>query len=130
MEKTGWILTTLLGLFLLGASVAPKLLGMNVAVDSLVSIGWPTTYVFQLGLLELVITVLFLISRTGLLEAVLMTGLLGGAMASHLRAGSPLFGFSLFGLYLGIALWLALFLRDGTFRAYVTSTLMGNRGAD
>jgi hypothetical protein len=63
---------------------------------------------------------LFVFPRTGLLGAVLMTGLIGGAIASHLRAGSPLFSHTLFGIYLGAFMWAALWLRDPRLRAYVT----------
>jgi len=125
MKKAGWIMTALLLLFMLPASVAPKLIGHPAAVESLTQIGWPTTYLFSLGVLELVLVVLFAIPRTGPLGAVLMTGLLGGTIASHLRAGSPLFGYTLFGLYLGIFLWVALFLRDAAFREFVQKRLSG-----
>lgn len=117
MVKTGWIMTALLLLFLLPASVAPKLLSASAAVESLVGLDWPTRYLLLLGLIELGCLVLFVIPRTGLLGAVLMTGLLGGAMASHLRAGSPLFSHTLFSVYLGLFMWGALWLRDPRLRA-------------
>jgi hypothetical protein len=118
MTKAGWILTVLVALFLLGASVAPKLVGADAAVDALVAIGWPTRYLLLLGLLELALVVLYLLPRTSLLGAVLMTGYIGGAIASHLRAGSPLPTHTLFGVYLGMAMWLGLWLRDARLRTY------------
>jgi len=118
MTKAGWILTGLVVIFLLGASVAPKLIGADAAVDALVAIGWPTQYLLPLGLLELALVVLYLVPRTSLLGAVLMTGYIGGAIASHLRADSPLATHTLFGVYLGIAMWLGLWLRDAKLRAY------------
>jgi hypothetical protein len=121
MKKAGWIMTALLLLFLLPASVAPKLMGAEVAVKSLTDIGWPTTYLMGLGILELVLLLLFAFPRTGPLGAVLFTALLGGTVASHLRAGSPLAGYTLFGVYLGVFLWVALYLRDPVFRAFVGS---------
>ena len=117
MAKAGWIMTALLLLFLLPASVAPKLMNASVAVESLVAIDWPTRYLLMLGIIELVCLALFVIPRTALLGAVLMTGLLGGAMASHLRADSPLFSHTLFSVYLGLFMWGALWLRDGRVRA-------------
>jgi hypothetical protein len=120
MKKAGWIMTLLL-LFLLPASVAPKLIGAEVAVKSLTDIGWPTTYLFGLGILELVLILLFALPRTGPLGAVLFTAMLGGTVASHLRAGSPMAGYTLFGVYLGIFMWTALYLRDPAFRAFVGS---------
>ncbi len=125
MKKAGWILTALLLLFLLPASVAPKLMGAAAAADSLTAIGWPTGYLTALGLLELVLLALYAWPRTSLLGAVLFTALLGGTVASHLRAGSPLASHTLFGVYLGVLLWLSLFLRDAAFRAFVLNQLQG-----
>ena len=127
MKKAGWIMTALIVLFLLGASVAPKFMGAQAAVDSLTAIGWPAGSLTWLGVLELVLTILFAWPRTGPLGAVLMTGLLGGTIASHLRAGSPLASHTLFGLYLGIFLWVALYLRDPLLRAFVRERLLGAR---
>jgi hypothetical protein len=117
MPKAGWILTALVLLFLLPASVAPKLLGLDVAVESMEALGWPSAHLFLIGLIELTALVLFVIPRTSLLGAVLMTGLLGGAVASHLRADSPMFSHTLFGVYLGLVMWAALWLRDATLRS-------------
>jgi hypothetical protein len=117
MARAGWIMTGLLLLFLIPASVAPKLLNASVAVDALLEIGWPSGYLLMLGLIELACLILFLIPRTSLLGAILLTALLGGAIASHLRAGSPLFSHTLFGVYLGVFMWSALWLRDERLRA-------------
>ena len=125
MKKAGWILTALLLLFLLPASVAPKLMGAQAAVDSLTAIQWPTGHLAALGVLELVLLLLFVWPRTALLGAVLFTALLGGTVASHLRAGSPLASHTLFGIYLGVLLWISLYLRDAKFRAYVLDHLLG-----
>lgn len=116
LVRAGWIMTALLVLFLLPASVAPKLVGAAVAVDSLEAIGWPTRHLLLLGVIELGCVILFVIPRTSLLGAVLMTGLLGGALASHLRAGSPLLSHTLFGIYLGVFMWIALWLRSEGLR--------------
>jgi DoxX-like family len=109
-------MTALLALFMFGASVAPKLLGAQVALDAMVEIGWPVRYLLLIGLIELTCTVLFLIPRTALLGAVLMTAVLGGALASHLRAESPLFSHTLFSVYLGVFMWVSLWLRDARIR--------------
>lgn len=119
MVLTGWIMTGLLLVFIVGASVVPKLIGATSAVEALVGIGWSPQHLIALGITELVLIVLFVIPRTGLLGAVLMTGLLGGAMASHIRAESPLFSHTLFSIYLGVFMWGALFLRDPNLRAYL-----------
>lgn len=116
MKKAGWIMIGLFALFMLGASVAPKLITAQVALDSMVEIGWPTRYLLMIGIVELVCTVLIIIPRTALLGAVLFMAILGGAMASHLRIGSPLFSHTLFSIYLGIFLWVGLWLRDPKIR--------------
>ena len=117
MIVAGWILTGLLSLFMLGASVAPKLMGSQLAIAPLTVVGWPTKYLLLIGLLELVCTVLFTIPRTGLLGAALLTGLFGAALAANLRVDNPLFSHTLFSLYLGIFAWVALWLRDPQIRA-------------
>ena len=116
MIKAGWVMTALFALFMVVASVMPKFLEAAPAVESLVALGWPTRYLLLIGCLELASVVLFVIPRTSLVGAVAMTALLGGAVASHLRVGSPWFSHTLFGVYLGVFLWAALWLRDRRFR--------------
>lgn len=114
---TGRVLTTLFSLFMLGASIAPKLLGAAVAEATMAQLGWPPGFAFTIGLVELGCLVLHLAPRTSLLGAVLMTALLGGAMATQIRAGSPLFSHVLFSVYLGLFMWGGLWLRDPRLRA-------------
>lgn len=113
----GWALTGLFALFMLGASIAPKLLGMPIAEETLASLGWPPGYAFMIGVIELACLLVYLFPRTNVLGAVLLMGLLGGAIATHIRVGSPLFGHTLFGIYLGIMLWAGMWLRDPAVRA-------------
>lgn len=117
MVWTGRALTTLFALFILGASAFPKLSGMSVAEETMAQLGWPSGYVLMIGLMELGFLILYLIPRTSLLGAVLFTGLLGGAMATQIRAGSPLFSHVLFSIYLGLFMWGGLWLRDADLRA-------------
>lgn len=70
-----------------------------------------------IGLLLFAITVLYAWPRTAVLGANLVTGYLGGALATQLRIGSPLFSHTLFGVYLGIAMWAGLWLRDARVRS-------------
>jgi len=119
---TGRVLTGLFALFMLGASVAPKLLNMSVAQENLTQLGWPSGYLLMIGLIEFACVVLYLIPRTALLGAVLMTGLLGGAMATQIRAGSPLFSHILFSIYLGVFMWGGLWLRDSRVKAVLPVT--------
>ncbi|QFT71001.1 hypothetical protein FIU93_29710 (plasmid) [Labrenzia sp. THAF35] len=116
MHWAGRILTGLFALFMLGASIAPKLLHLPVAEDTLAELGWPSGYAFPIGLIELACLVLYLIPRTSVLGAILMMGLLGGAMATQIRAGSPLFSHVLFSLYLGLFMWGGLWLRAPDLR--------------
>jgi hypothetical protein len=117
LSRLGWALSALFALFMLGASVAPKLLGLAVATDTMASLGWPEAPVLLIGVLELVCTLLFLFPPTGLLGSVLMMAILGGAMVTQMRAGSPLFSHTFFGIYLGIMMWGGLILRDARVRA-------------
>jgi len=104
-------------LFMLGASVAPKLLGMSVAEETLTALGWPPGYSTMIGIIELTCVVLYLFPRTSLLGAILMTGLLGGAIATQLRAQSPLFSHVLFSFYIAAFMWGGLWLRMPAIRA-------------
>jgi hypothetical protein len=113
----GRALTGLFALFMLGASIAPKLLGMPVAGDTIAALGWSRDYVLMIGLFELTFVVLYLAPPTSVLGAVLMTALLGGAMATHIRVGSALFSHVLFSIYLALFMWGGLWLRSPALRA-------------
>lgn len=113
---TGRAMSALVILFLLGASVAPKLMGAKVASDTMVSLGWDPRHTLMIGIIELVCVMLYAIPRTSVLGAILTTGLLGGAMATQIRADSPLFSHILFSLYLGVFLWGGLWLRSPALR--------------
>lgn len=119
MIIAGWIMTALFVLFLLGASAAPKFLRADVAVDSLTALGWNSSYLIMIGAMELVFALLYVIPRTSLIGAVLLTGLLGGALASNLRVDMPLLSHTLFSIYLGLFMWIALWLRDPALRQYL-----------
>jgi len=116
MRWAGWALTGLFSLFILGASVFPKLSGMPVAEETMVQLGWPSGYVLMIGVIELGCLILYLVPRTSLLGAVLFMGLFGGAMATQIRAESPLYSHILFSLYLGVAMWGGLWLRSPWLR--------------
>lgn len=117
MVWSGRVLSGLFVLFMLGASVAPKLMGMPVAGDTLAALGWPRDYVLAIGLIELACVILYVYPRTSVLGAVVTMGLLGGAMATQVRIGNPLFSHQLFSLYLGLIMWGGLWLRDPQLRA-------------
>lgn len=115
----GRVMSALFVLFMLGASVFPKLSGMPIAEEIMQGLGWPPGYVFYIGILELVLTLLYAYRPTSVVGAVLFMGLLGGAMATNLRADQPLFSHTLFSLYLGLFMWGGLWLRDEKLRAVV-----------
>lgn len=113
----GRVMSGLFALFMLGASATPKLMGMPVAEETMAQLGWPPGYAFAIGVLELTLVLLYLFPRTSVLGAILFMGLLGGAMATQIRAESPLFSHVLFSLYLGLVMWGGLWLRDEKLRA-------------
>ena len=117
MVWAGRTLTAFFALFMLGASIAPKLLGMPVAEETMAQLGWPAGYALMIGVIELTCLVLYLLPRTSLLGAVLMMAVLGGAMATQIRAGNPLFSHVLFSVYLGVFMWGGLWLRDARVRS-------------
>lgn len=112
VQMVGWGLSGLFGLFMIGASVAPKLLGLAVAQQAMADIGWPDAPLLLIGSLELAFTLLFLFPPTGVLGAVLMMAILGGAVATNLHGNAPLYSHTLFSVYLGILMWAGLTLRD------------------
>jgi hypothetical protein len=105
--------------FLLVASIGPKLAGASVATEALAELGWPASASIPLGWLELACLMLVLMPRTRVFGALLMTAFLGGAVATHVRAASPLFSHVLFGAYLGALMWGAVLLEDPRLRALV-----------
>jgi hypothetical protein len=113
----GRILTGLFVTFMLGASIAPKLLRMPIAEATMTQLGWPAGYAFLIGLIELACLILYLVPRTNVFGAVLMMGLLGGAMATKMRVEAPLLSHVLFSIYLGLFMWAGLWLRDSKVRA-------------
>ena len=98
----GRVLSGVFALFMLGASAAPKLLQLPVAEATMVELGWSAGYAFSIGILELTCVVLYLVPLTSIFGAVLTMGLLGGAMATQLRARSPWFSQVLFTVYVGL----------------------------
>jgi hypothetical protein len=115
---TGWVLTSLVALFLLFDSVT-KLLQLPAVVEATVQMGFPATTVPVIGGTLLACLVLYLIPRTAVLGAVLLTGYLGGAVCAQLRIEAPVLGYLLFPVYTGVLVWLGLYLRSAALRALV-----------
>ena len=113
---TGRALSGLAILFLL-FDAAMKLLSVPVAVEGTVQLGYPDGVLVPLGIIQIACLVLYLIPRVAPLGAVLWTGYLGGAIATHVRVESPLFTHVLFPIYVAALLWGGLWLRDARVRA-------------
>jgi DoxX-like family len=116
----GRILSGLVILFLL-LDGAIKLVPWPIVTETLDRMGYGSSESLArtLGAVTVACTVLYAIPPTSILGAILLTGYLGGAIASHVRIGSPLFSHLLFGFYLGLMLWGGLWLRDGSLRALI-----------
>jgi hypothetical protein len=116
----GRVLSGFVILFLL-LDGAIKLVPWPVVTETLDRMGYGASESLArtLGVITVACTVLYAIPPTSILGAILLTGYLGGAMASHVRIGSPLFSHLLFGFYLGLMLWGGLWLRDGSLRALI-----------
>jgi DoxX-like family len=113
---TGWTLSGLVIVFM-AMDTAMKLADIAPVRQAAGQIGWPLALDRPLGIIDLVGLVLYAIPRTSALGAVYLTGLLGGAVAAHLRLGDPLFSHILFGVYVGVMMWGGLWLRDERVRA-------------
>ena len=114
-----WIgrgLSALFVLLMVGDS-AIKLLQLGVVSDALRELGYAPELGLPIGVLQAVLLILYLVTRTSVLGAVLLTGLFGGAFAAHLRVNSPFFTHDMFGVYLGVLAWAGLWLRDARLRA-------------
>jgi hypothetical protein len=117
--RVGWALSGIVIAFML-MDATMKLLALPVVLETSAPLGFAgVTMARALGTVLLVCTVLYLAPRTAVLGAILLTGYLGGAVATHVRVGSPLFTHVLFGVYLGVLLWGGLYLRDARLRTLI-----------
>ena len=118
MLWTGRVMSAIVVLFLL-MDAGMKLADVEPVQEAAQQLGWPLPLDRMLGVIDLACLVLYAVPRTAVLGAILMTGLLGGAIAAHLRLLDPLFTHTLFGLYLGLLAWGGLWLRDERLRALI-----------
>jgi len=112
----GRIISTLVFLLLLFDSVT-KLFKPAFVVKGTIELGYPESTIVGMGIALLVSVVLYAIPRTSVLGAILLTGYLGGAVASHVRHGDALFSHVLSPVYLAVLAWGGLWLRDDRLRA-------------
>ena len=108
---TGRILSGLGALFMAFDGTI-HVLRIAPVVDAFGKLGYPLGVSATLGLIELICVALYLLPRTSVLGAVLLTGYLGGAIATQVRVGAPLFSTTLFPVYVALLLWGGLYLRD------------------
>ena len=118
---TGRIMSILVILFLLMDSVM-KLMKVAAVMEAMPKLGWPASLAVPLGIILLMGTILYAVPRTAVLGAIVLTGYLGGAVATHTRIGDPLFSHILFPVYLGTIMWGGLYLRDLRVRALIPFT--------
>ncbi|HWS71502.1 MAG TPA: DoxX family protein [Thermoanaerobaculia bacterium] len=113
---TGRVLSTIAVLFLMFDTVF-KFLRPPEVVKGTTELGWPEDVILPLGIICLIMLILYLIPRTTVLGALLWTGYLGGAVATHVRIHNPLFSHILFPIYVALLLWGGLWFRDRRVRA-------------
>ena len=113
---TGRILSALPVLFLLMDGIM-KLVKPEPVVKATIELGYPESVIMALGIILLVCVILYVVPHTAVLVAILLTGYLGGAIATQARVGNPLFSHILFPVYLALLIWGGLFLRDSRLRA-------------
>ena len=115
-RRISYVMTGLASLFLV-FDAAMKLIKVAPVVEGMQRVGYPDGTARPLGLVLLACVVVHLVPRTAVLGAVLLTGYLGGAIATHVRIEDPLFSHTLFPVYFGALIWGALYLRDPRVRA-------------
>lgn len=113
---TGGILSGVAVAFL-AFDAAIKVLKLPPAVEGTVQLGYPASVVFGIGVIQIVCLIVYLVPRTSVLGAILWTGYLGGAIATHVRVESPLLTHTLFPIYVAALLWAGVWLREPRLRA-------------
>jgi hypothetical protein len=94
-----------------------KLVKPAPVVEGTTQLGYQASAITPLGIVLLLSTIVYAVPRTAILGAILLTGYLGGAVATHVRVGNPLFSHTLFPIYFGVMAWAGLVLRDARLRA-------------
>lgn len=117
-RRAGVALSVLATLFFAMDAIG-KLLQIDPVMQGTLALGWPTTAVIPLGVLLMVGAVLYAVPRTSVVGAIYLTAYLGGAVATHYRIGSPLATHVLFGVYVGVIMWVGLALRNLALRQVV-----------
>lgn len=112
-QIAGWALSLLVALFLIGLSAVGKFTDFEGKAEMFDHLGWSIERMRTIGVVEVVVTLVFLAPRVGFIGAILVTGYLGGAVATHVRVGDPWF----FPIIIGVVAWVAIGLRvPGVFQ--------------
>jgi hypothetical protein len=114
MFWAGWVLSGVLSL-LFAFSGVMKLTKSPDVVEGFTHLGWPDNLALAIGTVELACTILYLIPQTAVLGAILLTGYMGGAIATHVRLGEPFW----LHVVIGVVLWLGLYFRDPRLRVLI-----------
>ena len=116
---SGRVMSGLVVTFLLLASAFPKIFLPEIAMESMRQLGFPQRHLLLLACIEVVGALLYALPRTATAGAILLTALLGGAVAAQLRIDAPTFSHTLFPVYVGALMWAGLWLRDARVRQLV-----------
>ena len=116
---TGRTLSALAILFLLLDSIG-KLLMVAPVVEGSAQLGYPASTIFPIGVILLVCVAAYAVPSTSVFGALLLTGYLGGAVATHVRVENPLFSHTLFPVYVALFVWGGLYLRDTRLRLFLS----------
>ena len=114
----GRVLSALGALFLLFDGII-HILKITPVVEAFAQLGYPLGSARALGVIEIISVALYLLPRTSVLGAILLTGYLGGAIATQVRVGAPLLSTTLFPIYVALFVWGGLYLRDDRVRSLV-----------
>lgn len=115
MKMTGWVLSVLAILLLLVDGFA-KLIKPEPVIQATLHLGYPESTITTIGILAIICAIIYAIPRSAFLGAILLTGFLGGAIATHFRINNPLFSHTLFPVYVLLFIWLGLYLRSASLR--------------
>jgi DoxX-like family len=116
---TGRAITALVVLFMLFDSIT-KLMRVGAVVKACEQFGYPVSLISVIGIILLACVVIYIIPRTSVLGALLLTGYLGGAVEANLRVGHPLFSETLFPVYFAVLIWAGLLLREQRLREFLS----------
>lgn len=115
MKITGWVLSIVAILLLLADGFA-KLIKPEPVIQATLQLGYPESTMTTIGILAIICAIIYAIPRSAFAGAILLTGFLGGAIATHFRINNPLFSHTLFPVYLLLFIWLGLYLRSASLR--------------